>query len=88
MTGEFVRHDPIDIAARAAEAPRVARNGIVFVKVGFGDDKGSWPRAATYGAVTYEIKAGGSARILNDGCEAVIENGMIIGYRHLESEAV
>jgi hypothetical protein len=78
---EIIRHDPIDIAARAEEAPRVARNGIVYVKVFFGNDDEDWPTSA----VMYEIKADGSARILNDGCEAVIEDGMITGYRHLEA---
>lgn len=77
----IIRHDPIDIAAHAEEAPRVAGNGIVYVKVFFGDDEEDWPRRA----VMYEIKADGSARILNEGCEAVIEDGMITGYRRMEA---
>jgi len=76
-----IRHDPIDIAARAEEAPRVARNGIVYVKVLFGDDG----EGHATSAVMYEIKADGSARILNEGCEAVIEDGMITGYRRMEA---
>jgi hypothetical protein len=80
---EIVLHDPIDIAAKAAEAPRFARNGIVYAKVFFDDDGDGEPDRA----VMYEFKADGSARIMNDGCEAVIEDGMIIGYRHLERSA-
>ena len=80
---EIIRHDPIDIAKHAAEAPRIARNGIVYVKVFFGDDGTGHPASA----VMYEIKSDGSARILNEGCEAVIEDGMITGYRHLEEAA-
>ena len=72
---EVVRHDPIDIAARAAEAVTAARNGIVFFKVP--------DPAEPAHAVMYEIRSDGSARILNDGCEAVIEDGMITGYRIL-----
>ena len=82
---EIIRHDPIDIAVRAAEASVVARNGIIYVKVFFGDD-GDGLGATS--AVMYEITAGGSARILNDGCEAVIEDGMITGYRRLAPEKV
>jgi hypothetical protein len=73
---EIVRHDPIDIAARATEAPVFAKNGIVYVKVFFSSEDR---------AVMCEIRADGSARIMNDGCEAVIEDGKIIGYRHLEA---
>jgi hypothetical protein len=79
----IVRHDPIDIAARAEEAPRFAMNGIVYMKVLFGDD-GTGHAAS---AVMYEIRADGSARIMNDGCEAVIEDGLITGYRDLRAEA-
>ena len=76
---EIIRHDPISIAELAADAPRVARNGIVYMKVLAGDDDP--------GGVMYEIKADGSARILNEDCEAVIEDGMITGYQHLEEAA-
>ena len=80
---ETVHHDPIDIAKHAADAPRAAKNGIVYVKVFSGADG---TRHAT-SAVMYEIRADGSARIMNEDCEAIIEGGMITGYRQAEETA-
>jgi hypothetical protein len=80
VTEDIIRHEPVDIAVRAAEAAVAGRplsTRIIFFCGHAGEPDGS---------VMYEFGPDGSARVMSDDCEAVIEDGVITGYRHLEEE--